>query len=226
MQSIALASWIFGLAVDMEAFLGIPHDFLRLGPSYWTHISSPVTMRCKNPFRFRLWSSCSQAKKCSCFYFRKSLLAETSTHSSWCFEIFGLFSSDFLIAVASGLTVNSLCRLRGSGVDHDAGWRGVWLPSFTTTFFGNLASLILLAIISLMLLSKMSWGRSRLSMFRLRISISCSASSSPFLIGRNMFFLVLQKLFISCRIRRTFCTRPISSALHCCVRCRGKASIL
>ena len=44
--------WIFGLAVDVEAYSGIPHDFLRL-----------VTMRCKNPFWFCLWSSYSQAKK-------------------------------------------------------------------------------------------------------------------------------------------------------------------
>ena len=37
MQSITLAPWIFGLAINVEACPGIPHDFLRLGLSYWAH---------------------------------------------------------------------------------------------------------------------------------------------------------------------------------------------
>ena len=46
-----------------KACSGIPHDFLRLGLSQWTHFSSLVTMRCENPFRFCLRSSCLHAKK-------------------------------------------------------------------------------------------------------------------------------------------------------------------
>ena len=63
MQSITLAPWIFDLAVDVEACPCIPHDILRFRLSEWTHFSSPVTMRYKNPFRFCLQSSCSQANK-------------------------------------------------------------------------------------------------------------------------------------------------------------------
>ena len=58
------------------------------------------------------------------FFFRKSFLAGTSTHSSDCFEVFGLFCSGLSAAVTSGLRAGSLSHLRVSEGALDAGFRG------------------------------------------------------------------------------------------------------
>ncbi|GBP03844.1 Tyrosine-protein kinase Btk29A [Eumeta japonica] len=43
---------IFGFSDDVDAWLGLPHDFLRFGLSYCIHFSLPVMMWCKKPFLF------------------------------------------------------------------------------------------------------------------------------------------------------------------------------
>ena len=48
------------------------------------------------------------------------------------------FSSSFMAAITSGLTVGSLNCLRGSGVDLSADSGGVWVLSSRTTFLGDL----------------------------------------------------------------------------------------
>ena len=63
MQSISFLLWIFDLALEIDAWLGSPHDFLRFRLSSWIYFSSPVTIGYKKPFRFCLWSSCSHVKK-------------------------------------------------------------------------------------------------------------------------------------------------------------------
>ena len=57
-------------------------------------------------------------------FFQGFLLSGTSTHPTEFFKVFGLFSSGFLIAVTSGLIINSLCLLRLSGAGLHAGWVG------------------------------------------------------------------------------------------------------
>ena len=63
MHSISFLPWIFDLAVEDDAWPGLPHYFLRFGLSQWIHFSSPITIRCKKPFRFCLWSSYPHVKK-------------------------------------------------------------------------------------------------------------------------------------------------------------------
>ena len=75
-------------------------------------------------------------------FFRMSFFTGTSTHSSGCFEAFGLFSSGFLLPGSSGLSVVSLALLRESCVELPAGSRSVWFSSCT-----KLGSLFLLLLV-------------------------------------------------------------------------------
>ena len=56
---------------------------------------------------------------------RSVLLFSSSDHSSSFLQAFGLFATGFLVLVSSGLAVDSLSRLRMSGVDLGAGCGGV-----------------------------------------------------------------------------------------------------
>ena len=113
------------------------------------------------------------------FFYWRFFLARTSTHSSSMLAAFGLFSTGFCAAAASRLTVGSLSRLRVSRVDLGAGYGRVSLPSSTTPLFlWDLISLIFWTILPL--------GRYLQS-----------------LIGRLMFFLVLEKLSIFLRATST-----------------------
>lgn len=50
--------------VDLDTQPESRHDVLRLGPSQWTNISSPITTQFQNMLWFYLWSNCSQIIKC------------------------------------------------------------------------------------------------------------------------------------------------------------------
>ena len=58
-QSRSFESWIFGFAADIDAMLDLLHDLLLLELRSCIHFSSPLTIRCENPFFFGRWSSFS-----------------------------------------------------------------------------------------------------------------------------------------------------------------------
>ena len=57
MQSRRFESWIFGLATDVDAWAGLPHNLLCLGLSL-------VKIQCQRLFLFCCWSSCSHVTRC------------------------------------------------------------------------------------------------------------------------------------------------------------------
>ena len=139
------------------------------------------------------------------FFLRRSFLRGTSIHSSGWFEVFGLFSTGFSAANTNGVTVGSLSRLRGSGVDLGAGSGGVWVLSSRTTYFGDLTSFIFCTILSLRWYTKCSMQQSFLFILSFKSCISRSASVLPSLMWRNIFFFVLQKFSIPFKESITFC---------------------